>query len=583
MGRSMTPQDLLRIRFVSDPQMSPDGSGWLRRHDALRGQRRILSNIWVVDASGGEPRRFTTGPKAGYHAAMVARWIAPRVSLRARAKEEGPALRHANRRRRADPPTDVKAGVCRAGWSPDGSRSPLWSRVGGWQEPENEEERQKSKPARVITTLKYKANGEGFVYDRRPHLFMVAAEGGEPRQITEGDFDDADPSWSPDGQAHRLRLRPARGPRLRQYPRRVGRVAGGGEPRRVTDTAGPSSLPDLLAGRAHHRLFRRPARQRGGTEHAPVHHQPGRWDADLSHRRARPQLRRLFTGLGPLWSPDGEWILFAVEDQGGFPALRVRVDARRPEPIVSRRAPGDGALGLAPGAQRGVHRDGPGVSRRSLCLQPRRHRGAAAHRPERLVEGRGGARGPERFRFERAGHSLDCWVMRPSGFEPGRRYPALLNIHGGPHTQYGHDFFDEFQVQAGAGYVVDLRQSSRQPGIWRRVYPRGGWRLGRWRLRRRHGRARRGDPPLRLHRRRAARGAGRQLRRVPDELDRWPHDALQGGLLRARRQQPPQHVRHQRHRTLVHGAQSGCLPWDNPGSTSSARRSATSRTSPRRS
>jgi dipeptidyl aminopeptidase/acylaminoacyl peptidase len=61
---------------------------------------------------------------------------------------------------------------------------------------------------------------------------------------------------------------------------------------------------------------------------------------------------------------------------------------------------------------------------------------------------------PERFRYERAGRWLDCWVMRPFGFTPGQRYPALLNIHGGPHTQYGHNFFDEFQIYAGAGYVV---------------------------------------------------------------------------------------------------------------------------------
>src|SRR5216117_3076516 len=44
--------------------------------------------------------------------------------------------------------------------------------------------------------------------------------------------------------------------------------------------------------------------------------------------------------------------------------------------------------------------------------------------------------------------------MRPADFVAGQRYPALLSIHGGPHTQYGHNFFDEFQVYAGAGYAV---------------------------------------------------------------------------------------------------------------------------------
>jgi len=61
---------------------------------------------------------------------------------------------------------------------------------------------------------------------------------------------------------------------------------------------------------------------------------------------------------------------------------------------------------------------------------------------------------PELLRYRRDGVDLDCWVIKPAGYIPGQRYPALLNIHGGPHTQFGNTFFDEFQVYAGAGYVV---------------------------------------------------------------------------------------------------------------------------------
>jgi dipeptidyl aminopeptidase/acylaminoacyl peptidase len=61
---------------------------------------------------------------------------------------------------------------------------------------------------------------------------------------------------------------------------------------------------------------------------------------------------------------------------------------------------------------------------------------------------------PERFQVARAGFEVDGWVMKPVGLTPGDRRPALLNIHGGPHAQYGHGFFDEFQVYASAGYGV---------------------------------------------------------------------------------------------------------------------------------
>jgi dipeptidyl aminopeptidase/acylaminoacyl peptidase len=77
-------------------------------------------------------------------------------------------------------------------------------------------------------------------------------------------------------------------------------------------------------------------------------------------------------------------------------------------------------------------------------------------------------------------------MMRPIGFEPGRRYPALLNIHGGPFTQYGNKLFDEFQVQAASGYVViysNPRGSSGYSESWGRAIrgpkapddPGSGW------------------------------------------------------------------------------------------------------------
>src|SRR5207237_1974596 len=60
---------------------------------------------------------------------------------------------------------------------------------------------------------------------------------------------------------------------------------------------------------------------------------------------------------------------------------------------------------------------------------------------------------PERFRYERDGQTIDGWIVRPHGFEPGKPYPTLLNVHGGPHAQYGHNFFDEFQVHPGPRYA----------------------------------------------------------------------------------------------------------------------------------
>ncbi len=64
---------------------------------------------------------------------------------------------------------------------------------------------------------------------------------------------------------------------------------------------------------------------------------------------------------------------------------------------------------------------------------------------------------------------IDVWIMRPAGFEPRRKYPVLLNVHGGPFTQYGETFFDEAQMQAAAGFVVVMgnpRGSSGRHTLW---------------------------------------------------------------------------------------------------------------------
>jgi dipeptidyl aminopeptidase/acylaminoacyl peptidase len=98
-----------------------------------------------------------------------------------------------------------------------------------------------------------------------------------------------------------------------------------------------------------------------------------------------------------------------------------------------------------------------------------------------------GLTSPERFvARSKDGSEVEAWVMRPIGAEPGARYPTLLNVHGGPFTQYGNHFFDEFQMQAGAGYAVvycNPRGSSGYSEAWGRairgpsaaVDPGSGW------------------------------------------------------------------------------------------------------------
>src|SRR5207249_2075723 len=202
-----------------------------------------LANSWIVGVDGGTPRRFTAGPR---------RDIEPRWS------RDGTRLAFLSERAPKDKlqlyvmpadggePTKLTAlenGVGSIAWSPEGSRLAFVSAVGGQREPDSEEEKRKSRPARVITAVKYRFNGEGFVYDRRPHVFMVSTDGSAPVQLTDGDFIDADPTWSPDGDsivfasARHAERDDAAASDLSRVP------AKGGTPQRLTATTGPIMLP----------------------------------------------------------------------------------------------------------------------------------------------------------------------------------------------------------------------------------------------------------------------------------------------------------------------------------------------------
>jgi dipeptidyl aminopeptidase/acylaminoacyl peptidase len=141
-------------------------------------------------------------------------------------------------------------------------------------------------------------------------------------------------------------------------------------------------------------------------------------------------------------------LYFTAEDHGNVPLLRVAGDGSdKPEVVIGgeRVVTGfDAAAGtLAYVAATATTLPELFVGDRQLT-----------HSGDRFVAGRELA-APERFTATSIdGEEVEAWVMRPAGFKEGTRYPAILNIHGGPFSQYANRLFDEFQVQAGAGFVV---------------------------------------------------------------------------------------------------------------------------------
>src|SRR5207247_1896686 len=144
----------------------------------------------------------------------------------------------------------------------------------------------------------------------------------------------------------------------------------------------------------------------------------------------------------PVW--DGDALLFVVEDSGHNVLYRVRADgAEPPEALIA------GTWVSAYDCVRGqiVYAATTPTSPPEIYAgeRPLTEVSAPFRSAMEFAE-------PERFTAVSAGGAeVEAWIMRPLGFEPGKRYPTLLNIHGGPFSLYGNRFFDEFQIYATAG------------------------------------------------------------------------------------------------------------------------------------
>ena len=459
----MRPQDVYELTGAGSPRLSPDGSTtayvvW--SIDAEANEYR--SDIWLSPVDGdAEPARVTEGSKRnaqpmwspdGRRIAFTSNRDSDSLQLFVMSSDGGEASKL----------TDLKEDVDDVAWSPDGTKIVFSARVREDQTDDDEED--KNRPPRRLTRLRFRFDNVGWTVGRRQHLFTVAADGSAPAtQLTDGDYEDSAPAWSPDGA--RIAFTSARHDNWDIHPTTAIYLiaAEGGEPETLTGTDSsawsPSWSPD--GARIAHYFH-------AGVLDDPRHSQVAVTEVDSGRQQVLtssldrqcvpfPQLRE------PVWS--GDDLLFCVEDHGNWPLYKVVADGSS-KPELLEGGP-QGVTGYDAAGERVVYTSSTSVTLSELHADKRLTGvGDSFVAAREIVE-------PERFVATSAdGTEVEAWIMRPVGFTEGERYPVLLNVHGGPFTQYGNKLFDEFQVYCGAGYVVvycNPRGSSGYSEHWGRA------------------------------------------------------------------------------------------------------------------
>jgi dipeptidyl aminopeptidase/acylaminoacyl peptidase len=494
MPRPPRPEDLSRLRIATSPRLSPDGELIaFTVQTSAPGQDGYRHAIWLVRADGSAPaRQITIGskndtaprfsPDGRTLAFLSDRRLAveddPDARKDAKDREDGTQVHllplDGGEARRL---TNLPRGVDGLDWSPDGRWLVVTSSSRGADRKEDARLRGKngqrppgSPPEsdyRYIDRLNYMLNGAGFIYDQVAHLWLVDAETGEARRLTDGPTPEEGAAWSPDGKRiafaanrradHDLKFRGDLFT-IEIASGKLTRISGGND----GIFGSPTWLPDgktiaALGGRMPANLYRFDIWlfAANGSDAGP---DGGRNLSDRHDIMPGSTLNSDVTVGEPprlVASADGAWLTFAAPNEGRYELWRIGTRDGRLERLTDGRhyissfdqVPVGRRTRIA--ALRSSPTEPPDVYVLDL---PDRDGGGLRRVTElnREVLDDVTLREPVERWVEVDGRRIQGWLI-PAG---SGRQPVVTEIHGGPHTLYGWSPFWEFQVLAASGMSV---------------------------------------------------------------------------------------------------------------------------------
>jgi len=466
----LSVQDIFNLELASTPQISADGKRivYVRQFNDIMSDRRY-SNLWIMNADGSDHRPLTTGN----YSDSAPRWSADGMQLLYLSDRDGTTAQIYRRwmdTGQTARVTNTTQPPAAASWSPDGKwiaftmLVPLAPRSIATM-PAAPQGAKWAEPATVIDRLIYRFNGPGYLKPGYTHIFVVPAEGGTPRQISSGNFNHGsaaglggggEPVWTPDGKYLLYSANRHDDWDIEPLNTEIYEFAvADGAVRALTSRKGPDGDPAISAdgkqiayvgfddkyqGYQVRKLY---LMNRDGSGSRVV---SGDWDRDVAGLR---------------WAPDGGAVYFASDDQGNTGLYVWTVAGQRRKVIGNLGASnsaygGGGSFSVAANGTIAYTHARPNIPGDIAVTNAT---GAApkiltAVNEDVLGDRKLGAVEELWYTSSKDGRKVQGWIIKPPDFDPAKKYPLILEIHGGPFANYGDRFDLEKQIMAARGYVV---------------------------------------------------------------------------------------------------------------------------------
>jgi dipeptidyl aminopeptidase/acylaminoacyl peptidase len=462
----VTAWDDFNIQLAEDPQISPDGKEivYVREFADVMTDKRY-SNLWVISVDGKGHRALTTGNRNdssprwspdGTRVAFVG-MVAGHAQILVRWMDSGQTAVL----------TNVEEAPGGINWSPDGKMISFTSLVPGKglhlaDVPAPPEGAKWASPAKVYGDLVYRFNDVGYLKPGFTQIFVVSAEGGAPRQVSSGDYNNGGwveintvPVWTPDGKYLLASINRHADYQKEPFDTDIYEFSvADGTAKALTSRKGPDNEPAISPDGKRIAYTGFDDRYQGyEVTKLYVMNRDGSGAKSISDKLDRDV-------SSPVWAGDGSGIYFKYTDHGdtkvGFYANDGTFKKIADHVASGRTSYGFGATFSASKSGAVAFTFGTGVVPGDVGVEsgggPARV--VTSLNRELLTQKKPGMVEELTWESSKDKRKIEGWIVKPPDFDPTKKYPLILEIHGGPFADYGDRFDIEKQAWASMGYVV---------------------------------------------------------------------------------------------------------------------------------